>query len=177
MYTIIKNRSKVSVLIFFIFLFFFLQYEFQAHWHSLWSNMFRSSIYLGIDEVPCPVSWIDSEVLELYISIIILKSDASSIIKILVSISVQHERQNHRRWSVLLLITSLYANLSISEKNCLLEPFKWFRFCKSVLKSHRSKICTYTYADIHIDILYEACNTRLTLAFPKSKKLLQVSST
>lgn len=46
-------------------LFFCLQYEFQGHWHSLWSNMFRSSLYLGFDEVPCPVSWIDSEVLEL----------------------------------------------------------------------------------------------------------------
>lgn len=40
--------------------FFFLQGEFKGHRHFLRINMLRSSLYLGFDEVPCPVSWIDS---------------------------------------------------------------------------------------------------------------------
>ena len=55
------ERTEVSILS----CFFCLQCEFQGHWHSLWSNPFRSSLYPGFDEVPRPVSWTASEVLEL----------------------------------------------------------------------------------------------------------------
>lgn len=52
-----KNRNKVSV----FFKFFYL----SLVWISVFChshNMFSLSLYLGFDEVPCPVSWIDSEV-------------------------------------------------------------------------------------------------------------------
>lgn len=57
--------------------------------------------------------------------VIILESDAFSIIKILVSGGVRHAQQNRGRWSVLLLITSPHANQTIYWRKSFAEPLKW----------------------------------------------------
>lgn len=139
MFSYWKNRSKVSV----------------------WSYFFVFSVNFRVIGIPCGVicsgrasilALMKYRVLchgqtvkcwSFYISIIILKSEASSIIKILVSIGVQHEQQNQSRWRVLLLITSPHAN-----QEYLLKKINCWSIKTIIITSFASEIYMLTHIQI-----------------------------